>query len=222
MKIACIIPAYNEASRIGGVLNPVVRSKNFSRVIVVDDGSTDSTATIAGSYPGVELYKMGENRGKSTAVGVAINYLNESVDFVCLLDADLIGLTIHNLDELVRPIHNGYDATLSLRRSYGGLFRPDLDIFTGERVVPLNLLKRGNLPFIGSMEMEMAINRELIMVNAKIIVVPWPNVTNPTKSTKYGWWDGVKKDYRMFQELRKFGGVRTVVRQRMALRRQVV
>ena len=53
MKIACVIPAYNESERIGTVLKPVVESKLFDRVVVVDDGSEDKweLKSILDQYP---------------------------------------------------------------------------------------------------------------------------------------------------------------------------
>lgn len=49
MRIAIVIPAYNEESAINHVLTDIKRVfKNISHdVIVVDDGSKDSTAKIS-------------------------------------------------------------------------------------------------------------------------------------------------------------------------------
>jgi len=46
--LTCIIPAYNEADRIPGVLKAISKT-NIKKIIVVDDGSTDNTST-AKSY----------------------------------------------------------------------------------------------------------------------------------------------------------------------------
>lgn len=231
MKIACVIPAYNESERIGTVLKPVVESKLFDRVVVVDDGSEDKweLKSILDQYPNhVEHYWLPVNKGKSFAVARAVKYLGGSVDLVCLLDADLEGLTIMNLVQLVTPvcgagIWDGFaDATLSRRPSYGGLFYPKLDIFTGERVLPLSLLEECKLESRTSFEMEAVINGVLICSHARIKVVDWPNVTNPTKMTKYGVWNGVKKDWRMFRDMSNAGGVTMLVKQKRELGRMLV
>lgn len=44
MRLSCIIPAYNEATRIAAVLDVAVGHALIHEVIVVDDGSTDDTA----------------------------------------------------------------------------------------------------------------------------------------------------------------------------------
>lgn len=223
MNIACIIPAHNEASRILGVLRPVVESQLFSQVIVVDDGSTDRTADVA-QFSGcrrVEICRLSENMGKSFAVAHGLHTIN--CDYVCLLDADLSGLMIHNLMELTAPVRcHQADATLSRRTSYGGWWDRDVDIFTGERVVKTQLLVDLDLEHRSSFEMEVLINGALIDSGARISVVDWPNVNNPSKVSKYGTWQGVKRDFRMFQEMNKVGGPRTLMRQTRELKRLVV
>ena len=232
MKIACVIPAYNEATRIAAVLRPVVESKLFYRVVVVDDGSEDKweLKSVLDQFPNVEHYWLPVNKGKSFAVARAVLYLNKEVDYVCLLDADLEGLTTANLIQLVHPLYKQtgpfyvpvVDATISRRRSYGGLFYPKLDIFTGERVLPLPLLEECKLESRTSFEMEAVINGALICSHARIRVVDWPNVTNPTKMAKYGVWQGVKKDWRMFRDMSKVGGVTMLVKQKRELGRMLV
>ena len=54
-RVSCIIPVYNEALRIGGVLAAVVGHSLIAEVIVVDDASTDDTASIAGAFAGLKL-----------------------------------------------------------------------------------------------------------------------------------------------------------------------
>ena len=117
---------------------------------------------------------------------------------------------------------DGYaDATLSRRPSYGGLFYPKLDIFTGERVLPLSLLEECKLEARTSFGMEAVINGVLIRSHARIKIVDWPNVTNPTKM-KYGVWNGVKKDWRMFRDMSNAGGVTMLMKQKRELGRMLV
>lgn len=72
MHLSLVIPAYNEAQRIGPTLEHVrgylSRQGYDSEVIVVDDGSRDSTAAVAGSFDGVKLVRLDRNRGKGAAV----------------------------------------------------------------------------------------------------------------------------------------------------------
>ena len=47
MKVSAVVPAFNEAPRIGDVIRPLISSGLVEQVIVVDDGSEDGTANVA-------------------------------------------------------------------------------------------------------------------------------------------------------------------------------
>lgn len=77
MKLSLVIPAYNEALRIGPTLDHVMdylaRQDYDAEIIVVDDGSTDGTAglvtpLLARARPAVRLVQQPANRGKGAAV----------------------------------------------------------------------------------------------------------------------------------------------------------
>lgn len=73
MRFSLVIPAFNEASRIGDTLEHVFdylgRQPYDSEVIVVDDGSNDATASIVReSFPAAKLVSYKPNRGKGHAV----------------------------------------------------------------------------------------------------------------------------------------------------------
>ena len=61
MKIAAILPAYNEEARIADVLRSVRRSLSIDEIIVVNDGSTDNTAAIVELFEEVYLVNLPEN-----------------------------------------------------------------------------------------------------------------------------------------------------------------
>ena len=78
MSVSVIIPAYNEAVRLPATLAATadyfaMRGEAFE-ILVVDDGSTDSTAAIAGKFAeqrpeiDVQCLSYGGNRGKGYAV----------------------------------------------------------------------------------------------------------------------------------------------------------
>lgn len=97
------IPAYNEAATIGSV---VLTAKKYTDwVVVIDDGSTDSTAEIARNAGAVVL-QQGGNTGKGAAIKHAFEYARESgAQQLILLDADWQ----HDPDEipdLLRPLES--------------------------------------------------------------------------------------------------------------------
>src|SRR5947199_9814111 len=74
--LSVVVPAYNEFLRIGKSLEKIRRyleSKDFaSELIVVDDGSTDSTPEllreVAASFPAMRVLRNEPNRGKGLSV----------------------------------------------------------------------------------------------------------------------------------------------------------
>jgi len=84
-----IVPCYNEAATIKQVLVKVLESPYVTEVIVVDDGSTDATASIAESVadPRVQLVRQPRNLGKGAAVRRGAE--RAQADFVVVQDADL-------------------------------------------------------------------------------------------------------------------------------------
>lgn len=73
LHLSVIIPAYNEAARIGGTLDRfqayLSAQPYSSEVLVVDDGSEDDTARVVREgYPAARLISNERNRGKGFAL----------------------------------------------------------------------------------------------------------------------------------------------------------
>src|SRR5258708_37428720 len=86
MKIYIILPAYNEALRIGKVLKKLQTVTN--RINVVDDGSIDLTAQIATRFE-VKIIKHKINLGKGAAMLTGCEAaFNLNADAVVLMDSD--------------------------------------------------------------------------------------------------------------------------------------
>jgi dolichyl-phosphate beta-glucosyltransferase len=91
-SLSIVIPAYNEEKRLPATLGLIVewlkaKRLDFSELIVVDDGSRDNTAAVAGNWPGVRLLRNPGNRGKGYAVRHGM--LDASGEWVLYSDADL-------------------------------------------------------------------------------------------------------------------------------------
>ncbi len=102
MDLSIIIPAYNEAERLPqsllNILEFVEQKHPAAEVIVVDDGSTDTTADIVRSHPAVRLIQHPTNLGKGAAVRTGM--LAAQGDWRYLCDADL-STPITELDHLL-------------------------------------------------------------------------------------------------------------------------
>lgn len=70
MRTFVIVPAYNEAEVIGKVIQGILR-EGWENVVVVDDGSTDSTARIA-HHAGAFVISHSKNCGKGAGVATGV------------------------------------------------------------------------------------------------------------------------------------------------------
>jgi glycosyltransferase involved in cell wall biosynthesis len=86
MEILVLIPAYNEAARIGSVVRRV-REAGFA-ALVVDDGSRDTTVAVA-REAGAEVLESSQNGGKGAALRRGFRRALEGpCQAVILMDAD--------------------------------------------------------------------------------------------------------------------------------------
>jgi len=201
--ITCVICAFNEAPRIGAVLAIASAHPLLQEIIVVDDGSTDDTATIVQGYPSVKLISYPENRGKSFAMATGLTAAKS--DIIMLLDADLKGLTFENISELAFPVLSGAaDVSMSLRQNSLLLFRViGLDFVSGERVIRKDLLNNTlkdicRLPRFG---IEVFMNNQIIDRKLSVAITNWPTVTQSRKTEKLGYWKGIRAEWRMIVDL---------------------
>ncbi|WP_243383024.1 glycosyltransferase family 2 protein [Geothrix alkalitolerans] len=89
MRIAAILAAHDEADHIGAVLEGL-KPFGLQRVLVVDDGSSDCTGSVAAAH-GAEVLRLepGQGGGKGQALRAGIACLRpDAFDFYLFLDAD--------------------------------------------------------------------------------------------------------------------------------------
>jgi dolichyl-phosphate beta-glucosyltransferase len=115
--VSIVIPAYNEAERLGSTLERVTsffasREVDFE-VIVVSDGSTDETASVArAGGDAITLIELPENRGKGAAVRTGV--LRGRGEVVLFTDADL-STPIEQWVPIHAKLGEGYDVVVGSR-----------------------------------------------------------------------------------------------------------
>lgn len=89
-SISIIIPVYNEAATIASLIASVRKANTLrlkKEIIVIDDGSTDTTVRIVRRFPKVTLIKHRKNQGKGAAIRTGMR--KATGDIVLIQDADL-------------------------------------------------------------------------------------------------------------------------------------
>jgi putative flippase GtrA len=117
-RLSVVVPAFDEVDRIASTverlratLEPAV-GKNELQILVVDDGSSDDTAGVAGRAA-ADVLRQSENRGKGAAVRAGMVAAEGRT--VVFTDADLAYPPRHVLDFL-REVENGWDVVVGSRR----------------------------------------------------------------------------------------------------------
>jgi glycosyltransferase involved in cell wall biosynthesis len=203
--VTCIIPAYNEEARISNVLDVVVESPDIDEIIVVNDGSADGTAELVrkyeSNYERINLIDLQPNRGKAYALKQGITAARGNI--ILLLDADLDGLTIDNIKQLLVPVVDGdIDMTLSLRKNSLFIYKLfGLDLVSGERAISKQILENLQEYEDARFGFESILNEHIIDNKLKFDVVKWNNVTVAPKHKKVGFWKGIKGEMDMIREI---------------------
>lgn len=109
-----IIPCLNEEATITQVILEIQKNSPESRIVVVDNGSSDSTLAVAKKM-GVETLLCRE-RGKARAVKMAIDHC--SSDSYTLVDGDQT-YDLLNLPEMIRLVQEGCAMTVGKRHLSG-------------------------------------------------------------------------------------------------------
>jgi poly-beta-1,6-N-acetyl-D-glucosamine synthase len=109
-SVALIIPAYNES----GVIKEKIFNSlslnyppNLLQVIVITDGCSDDTPSVAASFPGVLHLHQPERRGKIASVNRAVRFATEK-DILVFSDAN----TMLNPEAIVRMVAHYHDPSV--------------------------------------------------------------------------------------------------------------
>ena len=126
-KISIIVPAYNEASTISNILDKLINLSLINHInkeiIIVNDCSTDNTATIAeniiSAHPSSEIYFISheKNLGKGAAIHTGIK--KATGNYLIIQDADL-EYDPNEFNILLKPVIDGHADVVYGSRFLGG------------------------------------------------------------------------------------------------------
>ena len=202
-EVAVVVPAKDEATRIGGVLRAVLQAKLPTEVVVVSDGSCDRTAEVARAFPGVTVIEQHPNRGKACAMQAGVRATQAGI--VLFVDADLEGLNGTHIDQIVLPLLTGEcDMCVGIFRGGGKWSDAAMKVspaLSGQRALRRELFESVvNVEDLG-MGIEIALNRVAKRRRARVLRVVLRGVSNAHKEKKLGVMKGLAARTKMFVEI---------------------
>jgi glycosyltransferase involved in cell wall biosynthesis len=150
-KVSAIICAYNEEKTLKDVILSISESLIVSEIIVVNDGSSDSTKKIIEELQKeieITAINLTENKGKGYAMAVGVE--NSIFDIMLFVDADQSNIIHGYINQLTNPLLNK-ESDIVLGYSTINILNQDvnpLKILTGERA----LYKEDIIPILDKMK----------------------------------------------------------------------
>ena len=205
--IAALVPAYNEAERIGCVIHTLCSVEWIDEIIVIDDGSQDGTGEAAlragGGDPRVCLIRHESNRGKGEALFSGWQAANSQ--FLLLLDADLINFDSRHVRALAAPLLKGeVDMTVGVFRN--GYWRTDLSHrltpwLSGQRCLARDLVGELKREAAAGYGFETTLTILAHQKGARSRYVPLDGVSHPPGEVPRSGWHGPKTKVKMYREI---------------------
>lgn len=205
MKVAAVIPAYNEEKTVASVVQAIRQAGIFDEIIVVDDGSHDQTSEVAESA-GARVVTLPRNVGKGGAMKAGVDAT--SAEVIVFVDADLTGLNRGHLISLVQPVVEGKcDMTVGIFDA--GRFATDMAQKIAPSLSGQRAVRRSIIEAIPRLEetgygVERAISKYAEREKLRVQWVELKNVAQITKEEKIGFTKGFRARLKMYWEIIRF------------------
>src|SRR5690554_4561612 len=191
--IGVVIPAYNEAARIGHTINSLENLPYIDNILVVDDGSNDNTAYIAASA-GANVLSLPKNMGKAYAMKKGYEVMQTHI--LVFLDGDITE-GADEIIKLIKPICEGKAESVIARFPQSGkggfgivralatkglylLTGKNLtSVLSGQRAILRNAINESFFNYKG-FGIEFGLTIDMLLKNVKILEV---NVTMKHRTT---------------------------------------
>ncbi len=199
-----LVPAYNEAPRLAPVLEVILSSPLVGKTIVIDDGSRDHTAAVAGKYP-VELLRLEPNQGKGAALQAGLRHAPRA-PYYLFLDADLLNFRHEHIAALLQPLEEDAEVVMSV-----GIFRAGykksvnlaqhyFSILNGQRALRRSFVEI--LPDLAwsRFGVEILLSRYAALAGLRVAQPELQGISHVTKEEKLGFLRGFSYRLQMFAE----------------------
>ncbi|MDP9249334.1 MAG: glycosyltransferase [bacterium] len=198
-RVTAVVSAYNEAPRIGKVLEVLASYPGFQEIIVVDDGSTDGTGNVAKQF-GVHLVRNDTKMGKGYAMDRGVALAQSEIIFFS--DADIIGLTHETIDLILAPVlASEADMFIGMSDRKWYLVHEMVafvPLLGGERAITKSLWQKVPEYYKQHFRIEVALNFFSIYYGKGYRYAVLSGVGQTVKEEKYGFWQGLVARVKMY------------------------
>ncbi len=127
-KVIAIVPAHNEEAKIGRVVDRIDR-RIADTILVVDDGSTDTTAAVA-RQKGASILSMRQVTGVGAALRAGLEYARATGHDIAVILAGNNKDDPSEISRLLDPIcDEGQDFVIGSRYMHGGRWGGDMPLY---------------------------------------------------------------------------------------------
>jgi glycosyltransferase involved in cell wall biosynthesis len=218
INIGCVVPAYNEGSRIQQVLDVLIYFPHFSSIVLVNDGSSDNTKHIMDLYAmkstKVRVIDISPNKGKLNAISTGINKCD--CDLVCIFDSDITGLKFDYIYKMIYfVISKQFDMTILDRAGdrvspVGWVQSWMTRIIGGERAFWKEEFKQIKFPKNGRYIIEQAMNLHYVEKGLKVRTIFCPGLYCALRFQKTTAKEAMNSYFTMFYEIYKKSMVKNI------------
>lgn len=202
MRVATVIPAFNEEKNLPQVLNAIKDCRDLTEVIVVNDGSSDRTSEVAKEF-GCKVIDLPSNLGKGAAVMAGVKITD--APYIMLLDADLIGLRPDHIRSLLEPIEQGRaEMTIGIfksGRTLTNLSQRLTPFLNGQRVIKRDIFQKLPVLDVSRYGVDLILSRYAKKIGLKVARVELEEITQVMKEEKLGFVPGLIARLKMYWEV---------------------
>lgn len=204
MRVAAIVPAFNEQKTIAGVVRTLKGSPLISEVIVISDGSTDHSAKFAREAGANLVHEFPWRHGKGSAMSHGVTHTD--ADILFFADADLSGFTADHIERIVKPVLEGKYAMVVGLRDRGKFLMwlsKYLPLIGGERAMLRKVFTDIPDYYIKGFKAESALNYYCRANKLPYGTAEMPGIKIVRKMQKFGFWGGLKEYLHMIWQIVK-------------------
>jgi polyisoprenyl-phosphate glycosyltransferase len=198
-RLAAIVPAYNEQETLADVVSVLKATPPVDEVLVVSDGSTDETVSIARAL-GVRVIHLKRNHGKGMAMAMGVAHTTAPI--LLFLDGDILNLSDYLIESLVAPVVAGRSAMNVGVRNRGWLInsfhRTFGPLLSGQRCLRREVFEAVPADYLRGFAIETALNwacRRLRLARSTTVLY---GLEHRVKEKKRGLAEGVRARFEMF------------------------